>query len=70
MLRTKFSEDAEGCIDIDLKRSEMADLVGTATESLIRLLAQFERDQLIARRGKRFRITEPKKLAVLAELVD
>lgn len=48
----------------------MADLVGTATESLIRLLSQFERDQLIALRGKRFRITEPKKLAVLAELVD
>ena len=70
MLRAKFSEDAEGCIDIDLKRSEMADLVGTATESLIRLLTQFERDQLIARRGKRFRITEPKQLAVLAELID
>jgi CRP-like cAMP-binding protein len=70
MLRAKFNEDAQGCIDIDLKRSEMADLVGTATESLIRLLAQFERDQLISRQGKRFKITQPKKLAQLAELVD
>jgi CRP-like cAMP-binding protein len=70
MLRTKFNEDAEGCIDIDLKRSEIADLVGTATESLIRLLSQFERDQLILRQGKRFRITQPRKLAQLAELAD
>ena len=70
MLRAKFLEDADGCIDIDLKRSEMADLVGTATESLIRLVAQFERDRLIARQGKRFKITQPQKLAQLAELVD
>jgi CRP-like cAMP-binding protein len=70
MLRTKFNEDAEGCIDIDLKRSEIADLVGTATESLIRFLSQFERDQLILRQGKRFRITQPRKLAQLAELAD
>ncbi len=65
-----MNADAQGCIDIDLKRSEMADLVGTATESLIRLLPQFERDQLISRQGKRFKITQPKKLAQLAELVD
>jgi CRP-like cAMP-binding protein len=70
MLRAKFSEDTDGCIDIDLKRSEIADLVGTATESLIRLLTQFERDELITRQGKRFKITQAKKLAQLAELVD
>jgi CRP-like cAMP-binding protein len=70
MLRAKFSEDTDGCIDIDLKRSEIADLVGTATESLIRLLAQFEREELISRQGKRFKITQAKKLAQLAELVD
>ncbi|MEY3927794.1 MAG: hypothetical protein RJA97_801 [Bacteroidota bacterium] len=70
MLRAKFNTDPDGCIDIDLKRSEIADLVGTATESLIRLLTQFERDELISRQGKRFKINQAKKLAQLAELVD
>lgn len=70
MLHATFHEDRDGCIDVDLKRSELADLVGTATESLIRLLAGFEKEQLISRDGKRFRISQPARLAHLAELSD
>jgi CRP/FNR family transcriptional regulator, polysaccharide utilization system transcription regulator len=55
---------------VDLKRSELADLVGTATESLIRLLADFEEEKLICRDGKRFRLSQPERLAHLAALTD
>jgi len=70
MLHAKFHEDHDGCIDVDLKRSELADLVGTATESLIRLLADFEKEKLICRDGKRFRLSQPERLAHLAALTD
>jgi CRP-like cAMP-binding protein len=70
MLRAKFGEDAEGCVNIDLKRSELADLVGTATESLIRLTSQFEKEGLLARHGKRFKVLDASKLTRIAEIYD
>ncbi len=70
MLRAKFGEDEHGAIAIDLKRSELADLVGTATESLIRLSSQFEKDGLIGREGKRLKVLNVSKLTRIAEIYD
>lgn len=70
MLRAKFGEDEEGGIAIDLKRQELADLVGTATESLIRLLSQLEKDGIIERVGKRFKVLDVQELTHLAIITD
>lgn len=70
MLQARFGKDEQGCVAIDLKRSEWAELVGTATESLIRLLAELEDDGYIARVGKRFQIKDPHGLAEMARLED
>lgn len=70
MLQARFGTDDQGCLALDLKRSEWAELVGTATESLIRLLAELEDDGYIARVGKRFQIKDPHGLAEMARLED
>lgn len=70
MLNAKFGTDQDGSIEIDLKRQELADLVGTATESLIRLLSQFEKEGLIQRSGKRFKIMNLKQLLYVSTILD
>jgi CRP-like cAMP-binding protein len=70
MLHAKFGKDEEGCINIDLKRQELAELVGAASESLIRLLSQFEKDGIIRRAGKRFEILDHKQLLYVSTILD
>jgi CRP-like cAMP-binding protein len=43
--------------------------VGTATETVIRLLSDFKSDGLIAFEGKRIRVLDAKKLAKQADLI-
>ncbi len=54
-------------IDLVLSREEIAGLVGTATESVIRLLSEFKKDGLIQLEGKRIIIKDPKGLARLSD---
>lgn len=54
-------------IDLILSREEIAGLVGTATESVIRLLSEFKKDKLIQLEGKRIIIKDPKGLARLSD---
>lgn len=61
-LKETFGYDVEGFIDIQLSREEIANLVGTATESLIRILSDFSKNELIETKGKRIKIICEKKL--------
>ena len=70
MLLARFGTDTEGCLALDLKRSEWAELIGTATESLIRLMAELEEFGYIERHGKRFKIINKPALAKMASLND
>lgn len=47
---------------IDLMRSDLASMVGTASESVIRTLAEFKEDGLIHINGKEITLLEPEKL--------
>ena len=49
-------QDVEGTIEINLTREDLANIVGTATESLIRLLNQFKKDGLISSSGRKIKI--------------
>ena len=42
-----FGEDNDGFLNINLSREEIANSIGTATESSIRLLSQFKKENLI-----------------------
>jgi len=61
-LRETFKEDAEGYVDIVLTREEIASVIGTATESAIRLLSEFKKKNLIEFSGKKLKITDEKEL--------
>ena len=49
-------------IDIALSREDMASIVGTATETVIRLLSEFKNDGYISFEGKKIRILNAKAL--------
>lgn len=53
-----FGTDSEGFIDIRLTREEIANTIGTATESAIRLLSTFKSDELLEVKGRRIKILD------------
>ena len=53
-----FGSDSEGFIDIKLTREEMANTIGTATESAIRLLSSFKAEGLLEVKGRRIKILD------------
>ena len=46
----------ENLIAVTLPREDIANIVGTATETVIRLLSEFKNDKLIDMEGKKIRI--------------
>lgn len=54
-------------IDLILSREEIAGIVGTATESVIRLLSEFKKDDLIEFEGKKIIIKDKRGLARLSD---
>ena len=69
-LKETFGLDEEDCIDVKLSREEIANMVGTATEAVIRLLAEFKRERLISLEGKRIKLLDIHGLVMLADLMD
>ncbi len=65
LLLDTFGTDKEGYIDVILTREEIASIVGTATESVIRLLSEFKKEGLIDLKGKKIKILKPDKLEKL-----
>jgi CRP/FNR family transcriptional regulator len=62
-LQTTFSnEQNQDVISITLPREDIANIVGTATETVIRLLSDFKNDKLIELEGKKIRILNKKGL--------
>ncbi|MEQ9441486.1 MAG: Crp/Fnr family transcriptional regulator [Cyclobacteriaceae bacterium] len=58
----------DGPIEINLTREDLANMVGTATETLIRLLHEFKDDALISTQGRKIQIVDSKGLAKAANL--
>jgi CRP/FNR family transcriptional regulator len=69
-LKETFGLDDDDCIDVQLSREEIANMVGTATEAVIRLLSEFKKEKLIALEGKKIRLLNIHGLVVLADLID
>lgn len=68
LLEHKLGADQEGYIKISLTREEIANLVGTATESAIRLISEFKSDKLIETDGRKIKIINHEKLRKLAHV--
>ena len=69
LLEQKLGTDPEGFIKISLTREEIANIIGTATESAIRLISEFKQDGLIEVEGRNLKILNHDKLIKLGHVV-
>ncbi|MFC2128330.1 Crp/Fnr family transcriptional regulator [Bacteroidota bacterium] len=68
LLQQSFDLDNENVLQISLTREELANLVGTATESVIRLLSEFKQDKLIELKGRKIKILDLKGLSKIGNV--
>lgn len=68
MLENTLGKDEKGFIRISLTREEMANLIGTATESAIRLISEYKNDGLIAVEGRKIKVLEHDKIIRLGHV--
>jgi CRP-like cAMP-binding protein len=61
-LENDFGIHEDGSLKIQLSREEIAGMIGTATESCIRLLSEFSKEDWISLQGKKITITNKKEL--------
>jgi CRP-like cAMP-binding protein len=67
-LKDSFGLDDENNLQIYLTREELANLVGTATESVIRLLSEFKSDHFIEITGRKIKLTNLPALSKLSNI--
>jgi CRP/FNR family transcriptional regulator, polysaccharide utilization system transcription regulator len=65
-----FGLDNQQFLNISLTREELANIVGTATESVIRLLSEFKSDKLVELNGRRIKITNTKGLEKISNFFN
>ena len=66
-LKNNFGEDDEGFLALTLSREDIANVVGTATESAIRIISEFKKEGYIHGSGKRLGIKDERKLKDMIE---
>lgn len=66
-LEDTFGKNEDGTLHIQLSREELAGMIGTATESCIRLLSEMNKNGLIELIGKKIAIIDRNKLKRMAD---
>ena len=69
-LKNDFGLDEHKILQISLTREELANIVGTATESVIRLLSEFKQDRLIELNGRKIRILDEAGLVRIGNIYE
>jgi CRP/FNR family transcriptional regulator len=70
-LKETYGTENDGkTLNISLSREEIANVVGTATETAIRLLSEFKSDQIIELQAKKIKIINSEKLLKTANIHD
>jgi CRP-like cAMP-binding protein len=65
-----FGLDNDKYLKISLTREELANIVGTATESVIRLLSEFKSDNLVELNGRKIKILNARGLEKISNLYN
>lgn len=65
-----FGLDEQNYLQISLTREELANIVGTATESVIRLLSEFKSDKLVELTGRKIRVLDKKGLEKISNVFN
>lgn len=69
-LETEFGLDDDNVLKISLTREELANIIGTATESVIRLLSEFKQDNLIELKGRKIKILNQPRLVKISNVLN
>jgi len=70
LLVNDFGLDDQNYLQIALTREELANIVGTATESVIRLLSEFKNDGFLELQGRKIKILSTKGLEKISNLFN
>ena len=70
LLVKDFGLDADMFLNISLTREELANIVGTATESVIRLLSEFKSDNLVELNGRKIKILDTAGLEKISNVFN
>ena len=65
LLQDKYKNGESEMFTISISRDDLASIVGTATESVIRTLSSFKDDKMIEIKGSKISIIDEKKLRAL-----
>jgi CRP/FNR family transcriptional regulator, polysaccharide utilization system transcription regulator len=65
-----FGLDSDNFLNISLTREELANIVGTATESVIRLLSEFKSDKLVELNGRKIKILNTRGLEKISNVFN
>ena len=68
LLYETFGTNKDNTLKISLTREELANMVGTATESAIRLLSEFKQDGIIKLNGRKITLLNIEKLHKLSDV--
>jgi CRP-like cAMP-binding protein len=68
VIREKYKEKgAEGMpIEVNISREDLANLVGTARENIVRILTEFKEDNILETKGRKIIIKDVNKLIQIA----
>ena len=66
LLHDEFGSNEQGILALSLTREDLSNIVGTATESVIRLLSEFKSDGLIELNGRKIKILDKPGLKSIA----
>ena len=70
-LKETYGFESDGAtINVTLSREEISNIVGTATETTIRLLAEFKHDKMIEFVGKKIKFLNTQELIRTADIFD
>ncbi len=61
-VKKKFKTNEDGFLSLTLTREDYANIVGTATESTIRILSQLKKEGIISTKGKQIKIEDEQAL--------
>ena len=70
LLVNDFGIDNQQFLNISLTREELANIVGTATESVIRLLSEFKTDKLVELSGRKIKILNTRGLEKISNVFN
>lgn len=70
LLVNDFGLDSQDYLRISLTREELANIVGTATESVIRLLSEFKSDNLVELNGRKIKVINIKGLEKISNVFN